>query len=56
MNVNREFLERKIEKTNNWIQNTPTSHFMFLQRVQNRNFYVGKLCEMDEQGLNTIKI
>ena len=56
MTVNKEYLERKVSKLNEWMQSTPTTHFMFSQKVQNRNYYVGKIIQMDEQGLNTIKI
>jgi hypothetical protein len=49
-------IERKVIKLNKWLSNHPKTHFDYPLKEQNRNFYVGKLCQMDENNLTEIKI
>lgn len=56
MNVSKHYLERKIKATNNWLLNHPETHHAYSLKMQNRNYYIDKLCTMDELGLEVIKI
>lgn len=56
MQVNKTYLERKVEQLNKWMQNHPVTHFSYNQKKQNHSYYMGKLCDMDDLGLKTIKI
>lgn len=49
-------LETRVKNLNDWLQNHPTTHYLYAQKKQNRDYYVRKLCEMDELQLKTIKI
>ena len=56
MEVSAKYLERKISKINRWLDRNPKTHFSYKQFEQNRNYYVHKLCEMDDKKIETIKI
>ena len=56
MMMNKMSLENKVSKLNEWLQNHPETHFAYAQKKQNRDYFVNKLCDMDELGLNVIKI
>ena len=56
MTVDANYLERKINSLNNWLQHHPETHHAYSQKRQNRDYYVGKLCDMDELNIATIKI
>lgn len=56
MIITKPALETKVNNLNDWLQHHPTTHFMYAQQVQKRNYYINKLCDMDDLGLKTIKI
>jgi hypothetical protein len=49
-------LERKVGVLNAWINNHHKLHHLTAQKLQERNYYVAKLTEMDEHDLKTIEI
>lgn len=53
MKMNAEALERKIGSLNEWIMHNE-GHRDYNERVQNRNYYVNKLIELNESNLKTI--
>lgn len=55
MKVNKIFLERKVAQLNQWLQDNP-KHNMYKLKENNRNYYVNKLIELEENKLETIKI
>ena len=56
MIVTKIALQRKIDQVNKWLKNHPKTHFSYGLKTQNRNYYVGKMCIMDESELKKIKI
>lgn len=56
MTVSREFIENKVKELNEWLQANKISHPDYKQKTHNRNFYVDKLIEMDENGLEKVTI
>lgn len=56
MKVSRNFLEKRVAKINTWLLSTPESNHAYKLEIQKRNYYVQKLCEMDNKQLETIKI
>lgn len=56
MTVNRIFLEWKIAKLNQWLIDRHPDHNMYKLKTANRNYYVSKLIELEENNLETIKI
>ena len=49
-------LEKRVAELNDWIQNHHELHHLRAQKIQERNYYVAKLTEMDEHDLLTIEI
>lgn len=56
MKRDKQWLEQKVADLNNWIQQHPETHFEYRLKVQNRNYYVNKLIELEESNLKFIKI
>lgn len=56
MTVTKDWLERKVAGLNEWLTNNGPAHFEFKQKTHNRNYYVNKLIELEENNLKTIKI
>ena len=56
MKVNKHWLENKVKSLNEWLQEKKETHFEYKQKLQNRNYYVGKLIELEEQQLTHIKV
>lgn len=56
MKKNKHWLERKISELNKWLMNHNEAHFEYKQKLHNRNYYVNKLIELEENNLKTVKI
>ncbi|CAA0247874.1 conserved hypothetical protein [Tenacibaculum maritimum] len=56
MKVTIEYLETKVAELNKWLQNTPSDHNLYWEQEQKRNYYVNKLCVMNDSGLQMINI
>lgn len=56
MEVTKQWLESKIAKLNDWLDRASSKHFKYRLKCQNRDYYVRKLIELEEQSLDTIKI
>lgn len=56
MLVNAPHLESRVAKLNEWLQHHNEQHHLHRQQLQKRDYYVNKLCEMDELGIKTINI
>lgn len=56
MIVTHTFLENQVKELNNWLNNHPKQHYLYFKKKQKRDHYVWKLHQMDEFGLQTIKI
>jgi len=55
MKVNKVYLERKISALNQWLEDNP-NHHMHRLKTNNRDYYVKKLIELEENELSTIKV
>lgn len=56
MKVTKDWLERKVAGLNTWLTENSPAHFQYKQKERNRNYYVNKLIELEENELTTIKI
>lgn len=57
MTVSQEFLEAKIADLNEWLlQHENENHFEYAEKKHNRDYYVTKLIELHESGLDKIKL
>lgn len=56
MTVTKQYLEKKVQDNNEWLQNHSESHPMYKLTEVNRNYYVKKLVEMDDLGVNQIEL
>ncbi len=57
MTVSKQWLENKIKELNDWlIKNEKTNHFEYAPKKQNRDYYVRKIIELEENDLETIKV
>lgn len=56
MKVRKEYIENKVKELNEWLQSNKIDHPDYKQKTHNRNFYVDKLIEMDENGLEKVTI
>lgn len=57
MTVTKDWLETKVQELNEWIRiHENTKHPQLNEKLQNRNYYVNKLVEMDDNELEKIKI
>lgn len=57
MNVSKQWLENKIKELNDWLQlHEKGIHFEYAQKKQNRDYYVRKLIELEENNLEKIKV
>jgi hypothetical protein len=57
MKVSKQWLEIKIAALNDWlIANEKGIHFEFASKKRNRDYYVNKLIELEENQLETIKV
>ena len=54
--VSLQTLQKKVADLNEWLQNHHELHHLRAQKIQERNYYVAKLTEMDEHDLLTIEI
>lgn len=55
MTVSKEWLENKIKELNDWLF-SHTGHGMYVQTERNRDYYVRKLIELEENNLPKIKV
>lgn len=57
MIVTKQWLEAKIKDLNEWLkENEFKNHFEYSEKTHNRNYYVELLIELEESGLEKIKI
>lgn len=56
MTVTKQYLERKVRDITEWLQNHHESHKEHKKYISNRDYYVNKLVEMDELGINQIEL
>lgn len=56
MKVSKEYIENKVKELNEWLQANKSTDPDYKQKTHNRNFYVDKLIEMDENGLEKVTI
>ncbi|MFY8187520.1 MAG: hypothetical protein ACOVLC_06115 [Flavobacterium sp.] len=57
MTVNKEWLEKKVKELNDWLrEHEKGTHFEYAQKKQNRDYYVNKLIELEESGIQKIKV
>lgn len=56
MKASKTWLENKIADLNNWLFENDEKHFQYAQKKQNRDFYVNKLIELEENNLKEIKV
>ncbi|MEB3799832.1 hypothetical protein INQ45_01655 [Flavobacterium columnare] len=57
MTVTKDWIEAKVQELNDWIRiHENTNHPQLNEKIQNRNYYVSKLVEMDELELENITI
>jgi hypothetical protein len=57
MKVSKQWLGIKIAALNDWlIANEKGIHFEFASKKRNRDYYVNKLIELEENQLETIKV
>jgi cytolysin (calcineurin-like family phosphatase) len=56
MKVSKDWLERKIKELNDWLSSNHESHSEYKLKVQNRNYYVDKICELEDNRLNEINV
>lgn len=56
MTVSKIWLENKIGELNKWLFENNEKHFQYALKQQNRDYYVNKLIELEENNLNTIKV
>ena len=55
MKMNAKALELKIESLNDWLRYNE-NHKDYKEKHQNRNYYVSKLIELEESGLEKIEV
>ena len=53
--VNKDWLDRRIYELNNWLFENPV-HEERRQKEHDRNFYVNKLIELEENKFNMIEV
>lgn len=56
MKKDKYWLERKINSLNKWLMEHNEAHFEYKQNLHNRNYYVNKLIELEENNLKTVKV
>ena len=57
MKVSKQWLENKIKALNEWLlANEKGIHFEYAHKKRSRDYYVGKLIELEENQLETIKV
>ncbi|HEX8577137.1 MAG TPA: hypothetical protein VF677_12655 [Flavobacterium sp.] len=57
MTVTKQWLENKIKQLNDWLrENEKGIHFEYVKNKRSRDYYVGKLIELEEDQLSTIKV
>ncbi len=56
MTVTKQYLEREVRDITEWLQNHSESHRERKKYISNRDYYVNKLVEMDELGLEEAKL
>lgn len=57
MKVSKQWLENKIKELNDWLQlHEKVNHFQYAQKKQNRDYYVRRLIELEENNLEKIKV
>lgn len=55
--VNAEWLENKIKELNDWLQSLGAeSHPEYILKKRDRDYFVARLIELEENGLTLIKI
>ncbi|MDC9722401.1 MAG: hypothetical protein PSN34_06465 [Urechidicola sp.] len=48
-------LEEKIAELNNWLNHHTAAHYNYARKERNRNYYVGKLIELEETNSTVIR-
>lgn len=56
MVANKSWLEKRITELNDWIQEHTKTHPEYNLKVHDRNYYVNKIIELEENNLKHIKI
>lgn len=57
MTVTKDWLEAKIKDLNEWLlEYEKGNHFEYAEKKHNRDYYVNQLIELEESGLEKIKI
>ncbi len=56
MRVSQGYLEIKVKEISDWLLVNSSNHEQYKQKKQQRDYYVYKLCEMEELGVEIIKI
>lgn len=56
MTVSSYWLNNKINELNDWLQCNHKTHFDYANKKHNRDYYVNKLIELEENGLDNIKL
>ena len=56
MKVNKNWLSIKVEQLNDWLDSHSTKHFEYRLKRQNRDYYVRKLIELEENHLESIAV
>ena len=54
--VSENWLQYKVTALNNWLSNHHKLHHLYKKKQQARDYYVGKICEMEDRNLKTIEI
>lgn len=56
MKVSSYWLNNKINELNEWLQFNSETHLHYAEKKQNRDYYVSKLIELEENELKNIKV
>lgn len=57
MTVSKQWLENKVKELNDWLlENEKENHFEYAPNKHNRDYYVRKLIDLEENQLETIKV
>ncbi len=56
MKASITYLEKQVSIVNEWLSSHSEKHPDYKKEKSKRDYYVGKICEMDEYDLTTIEI
>jgi len=54
--VNKDWLENQIKELNHWLFQNSTDRIEYKEKEHNRNYYVNKLIELEENGFKMIQL